>query len=130
MADRADKIREEAREKERRIDAALTAIEALKPDEAAFVYARLEKRILADSTPSEEKQHPSSGTSGKKSAKTAKTGPAKKSASEKKPNKSSSLSSRIEQLLQSHPRRCARHAERPRRAVCSARLEPAALATA
>ena len=119
--DRADKIREEARAKERRIDVALTAIEVLKPDEAAFVYARLEKRILAETgapaenvkrAPRERQSKPTPTAPAKKSAK--RTTPAKKSAkrstsvspakkSAKTETKKPSLSSRIEELLKASP---------------------------
>ncbi len=49
MADIADKIRQDARAKEQRIETALAAIEALTPDEAEFVYVKLEKKILGTS---------------------------------------------------------------------------------
>lgn len=112
--DRADKIREEARAKERRIDVALTAIEVLKPDEAAFVYARLEKRILAETgAPAENVKRAPPTAPAKKSAK--RTTPAKKSAkrstsvspakksAKTETKKKPSLSSRIEELLKASP---------------------------
>ena len=49
MADIADKIRQDARAKEQRIETALAAIDVLTPDEAEFVYVKLEKKILSAS---------------------------------------------------------------------------------
>lgn len=50
-ANLADKIRQEARAKEQRIETALSAIEALTPDEAQIVYVKLERKILGESAP-------------------------------------------------------------------------------
>lgn len=106
-SDRAERVLEEAREKERRIDAALTAIAALKPDEAAFVYARLEKLILAatdtGSSGRAPERTPKPAPSSPRKKKSAKRPVAKKPKDNKYAAKTPSLTSRAEQLLHAHP---------------------------